>query len=92
MVSEFPGVIEVAAIAAHDDKFGETPLVALHATTKIDVAALIAHCDKHLSNYKVPRYVVIEPEPLHRVATGKISKPVLREKYKNAHLRLRKVR
>ena len=92
VVSEFPGVIEVAAIAAHDDKFGETPLVALHATTKIDVAALIAHCDKHLSNYKVPRYVVIEPEPLHRVATGKISKPVLREKYKDAHLRLRKVR
>jgi fatty-acyl-CoA synthase len=40
----------------------------------------------------VPRYVVIEPEPLPRLASGKISKQALREKYKNADSQLQRVR
>lgn len=92
VVSEFPGVVEVAAIAAKDERFGETPLIVVYSSGSIDVPQLIAHCGKHLSDYKVPRYVGVEKEPLPRLATGKISKPVLREKYADAHLRLSKVR
>lgn len=79
-VAEFPGVIEVAVIAAPDEKFGETPLAIVHAATAIDVPALIAHCNEALANYKVPRYVVVESVPLPRLATGKIAKPALRER------------
>lgn len=79
-VAEFPGVVEVAVLAAPDDKFGETPLAVVHATADIDVPALIAHCDAQLANYKVPRYVVLERDPLPRLATGKIAKPALRER------------
>jgi fatty-acyl-CoA synthase len=45
-----------------------------------------------LADFKVPRYIVFETEPLPRLATQKISKPILREKYKDADTRLEKVR
>jgi fatty-acyl-CoA synthase len=92
VVGEFPGVEEVAVIAAIDERFGETPLAVLYSSDHIDVPQLVAHCSKHLSDYKVPRYVVVEKEPLLRLATGKISKPALRAKYADAHLRLSRVR
>lgn len=92
VVCEFPGVTEALAIAAPDAKFGETPLVVYHGPAEIDVAALIRHCDANLSNYKVPRYVAFSAEPLPRLATGKLSKPAVREAYAGAHERLPRVR
>lgn len=89
---EFPGVAEALAIAAPDPKFGETPLLVYHGPVELDVAALIGHCDANLSNYKVPRYVAFSPEPLPRLATGKLSKVAVREAYAGAHERLPKVR
>ncbi len=91
-VLEFPGIEEVAVIAAHDDRFQETPLAVVYAREPIDVAALIAHCNRRLADYKVPRYVAVRDEPLPRLATAKISKPALREEYRDAHLTLPKVR
>lgn len=91
-VLEFPGIEEVAVIAAHDDRFQETPLAVIYAREPVDVAALIAHCNRRLADYKVPRYVAVRDEPLPRLATAKISKPALREEYRDAHLTLPKVR
>lgn len=82
-VSEFAGVEEVVVIAAPDDRFGETPMAVLYATAEVDVAALIRHCNERLADYKVPRYVAVEVEPLPRLATGKLSKPAVRQKYKD---------
>jgi fatty-acyl-CoA synthase len=56
------------------------------------VTAVIEHCNRRLSNYKVPRYVVIEPSPLPRLPSGKLSKQALREMYKDAASYLAKVR
>jgi len=92
VVCEFPGVTEALAIAAPDAKFGETPLVVYHGPVEIDVPALIRHCDTNLSNYKVPRYVAFSTEPLPRLATGKLSKPAVRQLYAGAHERLARVR
>ena len=91
-VSEFPGVEEVAVIAAKDARFGETPLAVVYARAPIDIKALIAHCNERLADFKVPRYIALESEPLPRLATQKISKPILREKYKDADQRLERVR
>ena len=44
----------------------------------IDVAALIKHCNGCLADDKVPRHVVVEPEPLPKLATFKLSKPAVR--------------
>ncbi|WP_421851807.1 class I adenylate-forming enzyme family protein [Novosphingobium sp.] len=92
IVCEFPGVIEALAIAAPDAKFGETPFVIYHGPSEVDVAALIAYCNDNLSNYKVPRYVAYSADPLPRLATGKLSKPAVRERYAGAHEHLARVR
>lgn len=92
IVCEFPGVVEALAIAAPDPKFGETPLVVYHGPAEIDLPALIRHCDENLSNYKVPRYVAFSAEPLPRLASGKLSKPAIRQLYAGAHSRLPRVR
>ena len=91
-LGEFPGVEEAAVIAASDAKFGETPLAIVYGSQPIDGRQLIEHCNARLADYKVPRYLVIEPEPLPRLATQKISKPALRAKYKEAATQLARVR
>jgi fatty-acyl-CoA synthase len=91
-VASFPGVEEVVVIAAKDEKFGETPLAVVHANREIDVAALIKHCNGLLADYKVPRYVALEPDPMPRTATGKLFKPPMRKKYENAAQVLPRVR
>jgi fatty-acyl-CoA synthase len=85
VIGDFEGVIEVLVIAAPDDKFGETPLAVIHASEEIDVPALMVHCEAYLSNYKLPRYVTFSNGPLPRLATGKLSKPAVREAYASAH-------
>lgn len=92
VISEYPGVAEVLVIAAPCDKFGETPLAVYHAAEPIDVSGLIAHCNANLSNFKVPRYVIHSSEPLPRLATGKMSKPAVRERYADAYKSLERVR
>jgi fatty-acyl-CoA synthase len=64
----------------------------IHGPQEPNIPALIKHCDANLANYKVPRYVVFSPEPLPRLATGKLSKPAVRERYADAHQRLPRVR
>ncbi len=83
---------ECLVIAAKDDKFGETPLAVVYATGEVDIPALIVHCNEQLADYKVPRYVAVEREPMPRTATGKLSKPPLREKYADASKVLPRVR
>ncbi|WP_022958300.1 class I adenylate-forming enzyme family protein [Spongiibacter tropicus] len=91
VIAEIPGVKEVAVLAAKDDKFGETPLAIIHGEA-LSVETVLAHCNREMSAYKVPRYIAFEAEPLPRLATGKIAKPALRERYAAAHLELEKVR
>ena len=91
-IGEFQGVEEVVVIAAPDTKFGETPMAVLYADRPIQVDQLVAHCNARLADYKVPRYVVVEDEPLPRLATGKLSKPAVRQKWKDAVASLPRVR
>lgn len=91
-VLAYPGIDECMVIAAKDAKFGETPLAILYASQEIDIPALIHHCNERLADYKVPRYVALEREPLPRTATGKLSKPDMRRKYAHAADQLPRVR
>ncbi len=93
VIAELDGVEEVAVIAAKHDNFGETPLAIIYGDTQKVTAEIVTNaCLEHLARFKAPRYVVFEDEHLPRVLSGKISKPQLREKYKDAHLKLTETR
>lgn len=86
------GVEEVAVIAAHDERFGETPAAIVTVSNDVDEAAIVEHCDKVLADFKVPRYVVIRKDPLPRLPSGKLAKTVIRDEYKDVDTRFEKVR
>ena len=78
------GVAEVAVIPAPDPRFGETPaaiVVPAAGCTGLTEAAVIAHCETVLADYKIPRYVVVRDEPLPRLPSGKIAKRMIRDEY-----------
>lgn len=94
-IASLPGVAEVAVIAAADPRFGETPaaiITVAPGAEKLDEAAVIAHCEKLLSDYKVPRYVVLRSKPLPRLPSGKIAKQAVREEYHDIGQRFTRAR
>lgn len=93
-VGGLDSVVEVAVIAAQDPRFGETPaaIVTVAKGKALDEAAVVAHCEKVLSDYKIPRYVVIRDEPLPRLPSGKLNKREIREEYRDVTERFTRVR
>jgi acyl-CoA synthetase (AMP-forming)/AMP-acid ligase II len=78
-------VLEAAVVGQPDDVFGEQPVafVALRDGFGVVPEDLIEHCRRSLARYKVPREVHLE-ESLPKNALGKIAKPVLRTRLKEA--------
>jgi fatty-acyl-CoA synthase len=95
VIAGLDGVAEVAVIAASDRRFGETPAAIITVTPEaagLDEAAVIAHCERLLSDYKIPRYVVLRSEPLPRLPSGKIAKQAVREEYRDIAQRFTRAR
>ena len=80
-----PAVLEAAVVGQPDAVFGEQPVafVALRHGRTATPEDLIDHCGQTLARYKVPRAVYIE-EALTKNAVGKIAKPVLSERLRDA--------
>jgi len=79
VVAMHPGVLEVAAIGAADEKSGEVvKIVVVRSDPTLTAEALIEHCRVQLTGYKVPRYVEFRTEPLPKTNVGKILRRQLR--------------
>jgi len=78
VLSEHPAVMEVAIVAAPDEKWGEVPKahVGLKPGQSATAEELIEFCRARLAHFKCPKHV--EFGPLPRTATGKIRKNELR--------------
>jgi long-chain acyl-CoA synthetase len=79
VVAEHAGVLEVAAVAQHDESSGES--VALFVVAKdprLTAEALIEHCRANLTGYKVPKRVYFRSE-LPKTNVGKILRRALRD-------------
>jgi long-chain acyl-CoA synthetase len=75
-----PGVLEAAAVGMPDEKTGEVVrLVVLRKDPALTAQALIEHCRKQLTSYKVPKEVVFRDEPLPKTNVGKILRREIRE-------------
>ena len=93
VISALPDVAEVAVIAVADEKWGETPAAIITPSgVSLDRAAVIAHCEAQLSDYKVPRYVVLRDAPLPRLPSGKLDKPTIRAEYRDLASRFSRAR
>ena len=80
VVTMHPGVLEVAAIGASDDKAGEVvKIVVVKKDPALTEEALLEHCRKNLTGYKVPKIVEFRIEPLPKTNVGKILRRLLRE-------------
>jgi long-chain acyl-CoA synthetase len=79
VVVTHPGVLEAAAIAQPDEKSGE--VVAVFVVKKdpgLTEQAVIDHCKKALTGYKVPKHVYFRTE-LPKTNVGKILRRALRD-------------
>lgn len=94
-IATLDGVEEVAVIAASDPRWGETPAAIITVAADhsgLDEAAVVAHCERLLSDYKVPRYVVLRSDPLPRLPSGKLAKRAIRDAYEDIAERFSKAR
>lgn len=79
VVALHPGVLEVGAVGVPDDHSGEVPkIVVVKKDPELTSEALIEHCRKELTGYKVPRHVEFRDE-LPKTNVGKVLRRELRE-------------
>jgi long-chain acyl-CoA synthetase len=81
VVMMHPGVLEAAVVGATDSKSGEVvKLFVVRKDPKLAEQALLEHCRKYLTGYKIPKIVEFRDEPLPKSNIGKILRRQLREK------------
>ena len=83
IAAEHPAVIEVAAVAQSDMDSGE--VVALFVVKRdqdLTAEALIAHCRRGLTGYKVPKHIYFRSE-LPKTNVGKILRRALRDELRD---------
>jgi acyl-CoA synthetase (AMP-forming)/AMP-acid ligase II len=65
-------VLEVAAIGTSDPKAGEVvKIIVVKKDPALTEAALLEHCRKSLTGYKVPKVIEFRTEPLPRSNVGR---------------------
>ena len=75
-----PGVAEVAAIGAPDERSGEVvKIVVVRNDPGLTEQALLVHCRLHLTDYKIPKIIEFRDEPLPKTNLGKILRRQLRD-------------
>lgn len=75
-------VLEAAVVGRKDERAGEAPIAFVKTSEVIGETQLLAHCERLLTDYKVPKaIVVLDNIPL--TAARKIDRNVLRMKARN---------
>lgn len=86
VLRQFPGVRDACVLGVKDDRLGETPLAIVEPATgsKLDVDALREFAREHMPAYEAPaHYEVVEALP--RTVSLKVSRPAVREQFKDRY-------
>ena len=74
-----PHIHEAAVYAVPDERLGEEVGATVHGDPGLDPDEIRDFLKDQLARFEVPRYIDISPEPLPRIASGKILKRGLRD-------------
>jgi len=74
-----PDVYEAAVYAVPDERLGEEVGATVHGAASLDIEAVREYLTSRLARFEVPRYIIASPDPLPRIASGKIFKRQLRQ-------------
>lgn len=82
VVSELPGVLDVAVVGAPDEKWGEAvvAVIALEPGAALSAEDVIGRCKERLGSVKAPKRVEFRPS-LPKSPNGKVLKRRLREEF-----------
>ena len=85
VVAAHPGVAEVAAVGAADERSGEVvKIVVVRKDPDLSADELIAHCAQQLTPYKVPKLVEFRSTSLPKSALGKPLRRLIRDEERTA--------
>jgi acyl-CoA synthetase (AMP-forming)/AMP-acid ligase II len=78
-----PSIAEVAVFGAPDERLGEVPIAVIHAKDgeRLGEDDLRAFLDGRLAKFKIPQRIIVSPEPLPKLGTGKIDRRALKAQY-----------
>ncbi len=81
VIHRYPKVKDVAVIGLPDERLGEIAAAVIEVKPGMSLTEdeIISFSEQNLPKYKRPRRIIYDNVP--RNPTGKIEKPVLREKY-----------
>ena len=78
-----PAIAEVAVFGAPDERLGEVPVAVIHTKNgeRLGEEDLRAFLDGRLAKFKIPQRIIVSPEPLPKLGTGKIDRRALKAQY-----------
>lgn len=83
VISDIPGIREVAVVPVPDERWGETPLAicVIAEGASVDEQTIIEACRMRLGSYKKPGKIQLQSDSLPLTAVGKIDRRSLKEPY-----------
>ena len=82
---EHPNVLEAVAYAVPDERLGEEVGATVHCSAELGADELRSFLEGRLARYEVPRYFVLETQPLPRTESGKLFRRKIRDAAVHAH-------